>query len=305
MQSKTPPQDVGVGFQQPRFFKRENRSQGPGDAKTDPRVVLLLPGHKTEVSAYSSLCREHLFNIIPPLGICVFLQSKNAQLVGFWVSIGLAFSSFDTEPTIFQIRAKDATVVLWNLPDPPPPRSEIFADAPVEPLIMENVSTAGRQGDLTSLDWNSDGTLLAIGSYDSILRVYTNTGSIYFTHPQHQVGSCTFGFYAGQLTLVCVEKGPIFAARFSKNGAWLLTASLDGTTCLWDVKDKRLHKQYRCHKGDSVIILFHNVIRDTNLPPDCCLDVVWINENTFASAGADTRILVLRVDEDEPIKTLK
>lgn len=90
------------------------------------------------------------------------------------------------------IRSKDATVNLWDLPDPPPPRSEKFADVPGEPLVMENVSKAGRQGDLTSLDWNSDGTLLAIGSYDSILRVCTNTGSIYFTHPQHQVGSCTF-----------------------------------------------------------------------------------------------------------------
>jgi len=32
--------------------------------------------------------------------------------------------------------------------------------------------------------------------------------------------------------------------------------------------------------------------------------VEWINENTFASAGADTRILIMRVDEDEPVKTL-
>ncbi|KIM47604.1 hypothetical protein M413DRAFT_204575 [Hebeloma cylindrosporum] len=225
MRSKTPPQEVAFWFQQSALTKIEDRPQGPGDAKTDPRVILLLPGHKTEVF------------------VCAFNPKMHNLLAS---------------------GSKDATVNLWNLPDPPPPRSEKFADAPGEPLIMENVSKAGRQGDLTSLDWSSDGTLLAIGSYDSILRVCTNTGSIYFTHPQHQ--------------------GPIFAARFSKNGAWLLTASLDGTTCLWDVKDKRLHKQYRCHK-------------------DCCLDVEWINENTFASAGADTRIFIMRIDEDEPIKT--
>lgn len=43
------------------------------------------------------------------------------------------------------------------------------------------------QGDLTSLDWNHDGTLLAIGSYDSMLRVCTPTGEIDFALTQHEV----------------------------------------------------------------------------------------------------------------------
>jgi WD40 repeat protein len=29
----------------------------------------------------------------------------------------------------------------------------------------------------------------------------------------------------------------------------LLTASLDGTACVWDVTNKKLHRQYRSHKG--------------------------------------------------------
>lgn len=160
--------------------------------------------------------------------------------------------------------SKDGVVNLWNLPDPLSNGVD-SAEAPGEPITLENVSRA-QQGDLTSLDWNSDGTLLALGSYDSVLRVCTNQGSIYFSNPQHQ-------------------KGPIFATRFSKNGVWLLTASLDGTTCLWDVREKRLHKQYRCHK-------------------DCCLDVEWLSEDTFASAGADMRIFIMQVDKDEPIMTL-
>ena len=51
------------------------------------------------------------------------------------------------------------------------------------------------------------------------------------------------------------EKGPIFATRFSKSGRWLLTASLDGTACLWDVGEKRLHMQYWCHMGNMNIII--------------------------------------------------
>ncbi|KAF8910030.1 WD40 repeat-like protein [Gymnopilus junonius] len=212
----------------PRAISRlENRPQGPGDSTTDPRVVLLLPKHQTEVF------------------VCAFNPKMHNLLA---------------------TGSKDSVVHLWDLPDPPPPNSQEFAKPPGEPITVETVSKAV-QGDLTCLNWNSDGTLLAIGSYDSVLRVCTNTGAVYFSHPQHQ--------------------GPIFSTRFSKNDAWLLTASLDGTTCLWDVKEKRLHRQYRCHKGGY-----------------CCLDIEWINDETFASAGADANIFIMRVDEDEPIKTL-
>ncbi|KAJ3509698.1 hypothetical protein NLJ89_g5083 [Agrocybe chaxingu] len=190
------------------------RPQGPGDTRTDPRVMLLLD-QKTEVF------------------VCAWNPTSHHLLAS---------------------GSKDGVVNLWNLPDPPPVGSDSFAEAPGEPVPMDNVSRTV-QGDLTSLDWNPQGTLLAIGSYDCILRV--------------------------------LAAGPIFATRFSKNGAWLLSASLDGTTCLWDVKEKRLHKQYRCHKGGY-----------------CCLDVEWLNETTFASAGADMRVYIMRVDEDEPIKSL-
>lgn len=43
-------------------------------------------------------------------------------------------------------------------------------------------------GDLTSLDWTQDGSLLAIGSYDAILRVCSTSGELYFSHTQHEVG---------------------------------------------------------------------------------------------------------------------
>ncbi|KAH9486362.1 F-box-like/WD repeat-containing protein TBL1Y [Psilocybe cubensis] len=219
-------QDLSLKIETNRASTRmETRAQGPGDNKTDPRVMLLLPGHQTEVF------------------VCAFNPKMHNLLAS---------------------GSKDAVVNLWDLPDPPTTPGE-YAESPGEPLVLDNVSRAV-QGDLTSLHWNREGTLLAIGSYDSILRVCTDSGSVYFSHPQHQ-------------------KGPIFSTRFSKDGSWLLTASLDGTTCLWDVKEKRLHRQYRCHK-------------------DCCLDIEWLSEDTFASAGADMRIFVMRVDEDEPIKTL-
>ena len=46
-------------------------------------------------------------------------------------------------------------------------------------------------------------------------------------------------------------QGPIFAAKFSKSGNLLLTASLDASVCVWSVWEKRLDKQYRYHSGRS------------------------------------------------------
>ncbi|KAG6851329.1 hypothetical protein H0H93_005727 [Arthromyces matolae] len=155
-------------------------------------------------------------------------------------------------PELLATGSKDAVVSLWTIPK--------NVENPIIPTTVTYFSRPD-QADLTSLNWNADGTLVAIGSYDSILRICTSKGELYFSHSQH--------------------RGPIFAAKFSRSGKWLLTASLDGTSCLWDVQQKLLYKQFRCHK-----------------------DVEWVDENTFATCGADRVIHIIRVHDSEPIKTL-
>ncbi|KAF5368495.1 hypothetical protein D9758_002147 [Tetrapyrgos nigripes] len=148
--------------------------------------------------------------------------------------------------------SKDASVKIWNL-----------ASTSKDPVTLESFSIA-ESGDLTSLSWNPTGELLAIASYDSVLRIADTSGKIYFQHSKHQ--------------------GPIFTTRFSPSGRWLLTASLDGTSCLWDVANKRLHRQYSVHS-------------------DCCLDVDWINDTMFASCAADRIVHILSIDQENPIKS--
>jgi transducin (beta)-like 1 len=131
-------------------------------------------------------------------------------------------------------------VHIWQVPDHP-------GDMPPPPVKV-SYFTREDSADLTAMDWNVDGTLLAIGSYDAMLRIVSPNGSLYFSHPQHMVNN--FPIVVPLLLILVVEKGPIFATRFSKSGRWLLTASLDGTACVWDIKDKKLFKQYRCHQGN-------------------------------------------------------
>jgi WD40 repeat protein len=48
-------------------------------------------------------------------------------------------------------------------------------------------------------------------------------------------------------------QGPIFASRFSRDGKWLATASLDNTVCLWDVEKKQRRMQYK-HRGKTLLL---------------------------------------------------
>ncbi|KAJ3721853.1 WD40 repeat-like protein [Lentinula raphanica] len=154
--------------------------------------------------------------------------------------------------------SKDAVVKIWTLPETTTESAQV-----TDPITIDSFPQT-EAADLTCLSWSPDGTLLAIASYDSKLRICDTAGKMYFESDAH--------------------KGPIFTTRFSPSGRWLLTASLDGSSCLWDVAGRKLHRQYHAHK-------------------DCCLDVDWLNDTMFASCGADRQVHIFSVDEERFIKT--
>ncbi|EKM61352.1 uncharacterized protein PHACADRAFT_247901 [Phanerochaete carnosa HHB-10118-sp] len=157
--------------------------------------------------------------------------------------------------------SKDTVVNIWRLHEPsfndPAPTSD-------PPLTFTHRVDAD-QGDLTSLDWSPDGKLLAAGSYDTYLRICDSSGQLYFAES--------------------MQKGPVFATKFSPSGQYVLTASIDGSVCAWDVPKKTLYKQYRHHER-------------------CCLDIEWLSNDIFVSCGVDSKIHVVRLDTDSPIETL-
>lgn len=70
------------------------------------------------------------------------------------------------------------------------------------------------------------------------------------------------------------------------------------------MKEKRLHKQYGLHKGNYLSKFSDKSDSILLCTLDCCLDVEWLSEDTFASAAADKFIYIMRVDEDDAVKTL-
>ena len=78
-------------------------------------------------------------------------------------------------------RSKDNVVYLWDVP------ISRQSTAIIKPVHTVTYMRKEESGDMTSLDWNHDGSLLAIGCYDSMLRVCTLSGEIVFAAVRHEV----------------------------------------------------------------------------------------------------------------------
>ncbi|KAI0756874.1 WD40 repeat-like protein [Daedaleopsis nitida] len=158
--------------------------------------------------------------------------------------------------------SKDSTVHIWNVPGPD---KDGVVPSGIEPPLTCAYIAKGDERDLTCLTWSQDGKYVAVGCYDSVLRVCDAKGNPHFAYAQHE--------------------GPIFAVRFSPSGRWLLSASLDGSACVWDVKEKRLYEQFAIHS-------------------ECCLDADWLSDSRFVTSGSDGDINVMTLDSQKPLKKL-
>mmetsp|Transcript_22403 Transcript_22403/g.55540 ORF Transcript_22403/g.55540 Transcript_22403/m.55540 type:complete len:948 (-) Transcript_22403:932-3775(-) len=120
--------------------------------------------------------------------------------------------------------------------------------------------------DVTTLEWSSDGKLLATGSYDGVARVWGLDGGLVHTLRGH--------------------KGPIFSLKWNKTGNYLLSGSYDKTTIVWDVSSVAgyIKQQFEDHQAPA-------------------LDVDWKDDNTFASCSTDKTVHICRVGENRPLKT--
>ncbi|GAV58784.1 WD40 domain-containing protein/LisH domain-containing protein [Cephalotus follicularis] len=158
----------------------------------------------------------------------------------------------------------DSTARIWTIADG---TSRSGAqNGPSNVLVLKHVKgrTNEKSKDVTTLDWNGEGTLLATGSYDGQARIWTTTGELRSTLNKH--------------------KGPIFSLKWNKKGDYLLTGSCDKTAIVWDVKAEEWKQQFEFHTGPT-------------------LDVDWRNNVSFATSSTDNMIYVCKVGETRPIKT--
>ena len=84
---------------------------------------------------------------------------------------------------------------------------------------------------MTTLDWRADGQRLATGCYDGVARVWDLDGRALLELRYH---TGTYSCYAPFRRPFLNESGAIFSLRWSKNSTYLASASVDGTTIVWD-----------------------------------------------------------------------
>ncbi|KAF3815769.1 hypothetical protein GH733_016308 [Mirounga leonina] len=157
----------------------------------------------------------------------------------------------------------DSTARIWNLNENSNGGSTQLV---LRHCIREGGHDVPSNKDVTSLDWNSDGTLLATGSYDGFARIWTEDGNLASTLGQH--------------------KGPIFALKWNKKGNYILSAGVDKTTIIWDAHTGEAKQQFPFHSAPA-------------------LDVDWQNNTAFASCSTDMCIHVCRLGCDRPVKTFQ
>lgn len=155
----------------------------------------------------------------------------------------------------------DSTARIWNIQEPSQTDS-----LELRHCIQQGGATVPSNKDVTSLDWNTEGTQLATGSYDGFARIWNGDGTLISTLGQH--------------------KGPIFALKWNKRGNYILSAGVDKTTIIWDSSSGTATQQFAFHNAPA-------------------LDVDWRNNDSFASCSTDMFIHLCKLGHDSPLKTFQ
>lgn len=173
----------------------------------------------------------------------------------------------------------DASARIWEMND-------MYAKSGLKKCIElpHGIDAGDRKNkDVTTLEWSTDGLLLATGSYDGIARVWFRTGALIHTLRGHQ--------------------GPIFSLKWNRKGSFLLSGSYDKSIIVWNLTGPHQSDGGSIDGGDAKSNGYiEHQFKDHEAP---ALDVDWKNNTTFASCSTDRTVHIYDVDVEAPLKVYK
>ncbi|XP_046853364.1 F-box-like/WD repeat-containing protein TBL1XR1 [Xenia sp. Carnegie-2017] len=192
-----------------------------------------------------------------------FPSSKVTNLEGHKSEVCLC--SWNPHFDILASGAGDSTVRLWpfkNTDETKDVTSLVLS--PEDKNTVSNGLASGK--DVTALEWNNDGTLLATGFYNGDVKIWNNEGKDVALFKEH--------------------KGLVFCVKWNDKSSYLVTSAIDQICIVWETATWQMKQQFSLHKGPA-------------------LDIDWQNSNVFASCSTDKAIHVCKVGAEKPLKTFE
>jgi hypothetical protein len=182
----------------------------------------------------------------------------------------------------------DASARIWEMGGP------TARDGCANTIVLQHGHPGDRNKDVTTLEWSSDGELLATGSYDGVARVWRRSGELMFILKQH--------------------RGPIFSLKWNKRGNFLLSGSYDKTTIVWDIAASAAQAAQAAQtaqmpgsgpmRQQQQVFPAPGLVRqqfEFHMAP--ALDVDWKDDMIFASCSTDKSVNICQVGSPAPLQT--
>lgn len=233
--------------------------------KAKGRVVDTAKRHKNGANASSAGAgatsaakQQPIDNVdkIPEDDVSVLTSHKSEVFICAW----------NPQSDLLASGSGDSTARIWTIP-PGKSGKMVGQEVSKTPLVLQHSNTdvkPTKSKDVTTLEWNRKGTMLATGSYDGQARIWSKEGQLQQTLTRH--------------------KGPIFSLKWSQNGEHLLSGSYDKTAVIWDTSTGAVKQQFNFHKAPT-------------------LDVDWKDNESFATCSTDKAIHLCKLGEAEAVRT--